>query len=43
MDDASKATLENEFGSTNEEEVIKKILESGSIQEAEVGCSYSNL
>lgn len=36
MDGASKATLENEFGVSKEEEVIKKILEGGSIQEAEV-------
>ncbi|KAI2614638.1 shwachman-Bodian-diamond syndrome protein [Hypoxylon fragiforme] len=35
MDGASKATLENEFGVSKEEEVIKKILEGGSIQEAE--------
>ncbi|KAI0176200.1 shwachman-Bodian-diamond syndrome protein [Hypoxylon sp. FL1284] len=35
MDGASKSTLENEFGVTNEDEVIKKILESGSIQESE--------
>ncbi|KAI1779901.1 shwachman-Bodian-diamond syndrome protein [Hypoxylon cercidicola] len=35
MDTASKSTLENEFGVSNEDEVIKKILESGSIQESE--------
>ncbi|KAI0383921.1 shwachman-Bodian-diamond syndrome protein [Hypomontagnella monticulosa] len=35
MDDASKSTLENEFGTSNEDDVIKKILESGSIQESE--------
>ncbi|KAG4218090.1 hypothetical protein PC116_g33430 [Phytophthora cactorum] len=35
MDGASKATLENEFGISNEDEVIKKILESGTLQEAE--------
>ena len=36
MDGASKATLENEFGTTNDEEVIKQILEKGSLQESEV-------
>ncbi|KAI1764754.1 shwachman-Bodian-diamond syndrome protein [Hypoxylon sp. FL1150] len=35
MDGASKSTLENEFGVSDEEEVIKKILESGSVQESE--------
>ncbi|KAI0135433.1 shwachman-Bodian-diamond syndrome protein [Daldinia grandis] len=35
MDGASKSTLENEFGVSNEDEVIKKILESGTIQESE--------
>ncbi|KAI2629828.1 shwachman-Bodian-diamond syndrome protein [Hypoxylon sp. NC1633] len=35
MDGASNATLQNEFGVSNEDEVIKKILESGSIQESE--------
>lgn len=36
MDGASKATLENEFGTTNDEEVIKQILEKGTLQESEV-------
>ncbi|KAI1631557.1 shwachman-Bodian-diamond syndrome protein [Biscogniauxia mediterranea] len=35
MDGASKATLENEFGTHVDDEVIKKILESGSLQESE--------
>ncbi|OTB06665.1 hypothetical protein M426DRAFT_318721 [Hypoxylon sp. CI-4A] len=35
LDGASKSTLENEFGSSNEDDVIKKILENGSIQDAE--------
>ncbi|KAI1208897.1 shwachman-Bodian-diamond syndrome protein [Annulohypoxylon truncatum] len=35
MDGASKATLDNEFGVSNEDEVIKKILDSGSLQESE--------
>jgi len=32
MDTASKASLENEFGTSNEDEVIKKILEEGQPQ-----------
>lgn len=36
MDGASKATLENEFGTNNDEEVIKQILEKGTLQESEV-------
>ena len=35
-DEASKATLDNEFGTHNEDECIMKILEAGSIQETEV-------
>ena len=36
MDQASKATLENEFGTTNDDECMIKILEGGNIQETEV-------
>jgi hypothetical protein len=36
MDSASKATLENEFGTSNDEEAIKQILEKGTLQESEV-------
>ena len=36
MDSASKATLENEFGTKNEDDAIIKILEGGSIQQTEV-------
>lgn len=36
LDTASKASLENEFGTSNEDEVIAKILEDGEIQETEV-------
>lgn len=36
MNTASKATLENEFGTHNEDEVIKQILEKGTLQETEV-------
>lgn len=36
MDGASKATLENEFGTKNEDEAIIKILEQGDLQVVEV-------
>jgi len=36
LDGASKATLENEFGTHNEDECMTKILEMGLIQETEV-------
>jgi len=36
MDGASKATLENEFGTSNEDQCIVKILEKGSVQVIEV-------
>ena len=36
MDGASKASLENEFGTSNEDEVIKKILLEGQAQTVEV-------
>ncbi|PSS27913.1 hypothetical protein M430DRAFT_131909 [Amorphotheca resinae ATCC 22711] len=35
FDGASHATLENEFGTHDEDEVIKQVLEKGSIQESE--------
>ena len=35
-DGASKATLENEFETKNEDEVMMKILEKGEIQDSEV-------
>jgi len=35
LDSASKATLENEFGTSNEDEIIKTILEKGNMQETE--------
>ena len=40
LDGASKSTLENEFGSHNDDECIVKILESGDVQVSEV-CSPS--
>ncbi|KAL9601804.1 MAG: hypothetical protein Q9219_002294 [cf. Caloplaca sp. 3 TL-2023] len=36
-DAASKQTLENEFGTHNEDECMIKILEGGTLQETEVG------
>ena len=39
-DGASKALLENEFGTSNEDEVIKTILEKGSLQESTVRLTY---
>jgi Shwachman-Bodian-Diamond syndrome (SBDS) protein len=36
MDSASKSTLENEFGTSNDEAVIAQILEKGAMQESEV-------
>jgi ribosome maturation protein Sdo1 len=36
LDGASKSTLENQFGTSNEDEVIKEILEKGTVQESEV-------
>ena len=35
-DTASKLTLENEFGTSNDDECITKILESGTVQSTEV-------
>ena len=35
-DGASKSTLENEFGTSNEDECMMKILEKGDLQETEV-------
>lgn len=39
MDGASKSTLENEFGTKNEDEAIVQILEKGDLQEVEVRIS----
>lgn len=36
MDGVSKSTLENEFGTKNEDEAIIKILEQGELQVVEV-------
>jgi ribosome maturation protein Sdo1 len=36
LDGASKATLENEFGTSNDDQVIIKILEQGEVQNSEV-------
>ncbi|KEF56931.1 uncharacterized protein A1O9_07121 [Exophiala aquamarina CBS 119918] len=32
LDTASKSSLENEFGTSNEDDIVKKILEEGQIQ-----------
>ena len=36
FDEASSSTLENEFGTKNEDDVLKALLEKGSIQEVQV-------
>ena len=41
LDTASKATLENEFGTSVDDEVVAKILEGGSVQTTEVSRSSS--
>jgi hypothetical protein len=41
LDNASKGTLENEFGTSDEEECLKKILTEGTLQNAEVGISFA--
>jgi Shwachman-Bodian-Diamond syndrome (SBDS) protein len=42
-DGASKAQLENEFGTNNDDEVIAKILEQGEIQTTEVWWQHQKL
>lgn len=42
-DTASKAALENEFGTSVDDEVIKQILENGETQTSEVSTIYSRL
>lgn len=39
-DAASKATLENEFGTSNEDECMIKILEKGDLQHTEVSRDF---
>jgi ribosome maturation protein Sdo1 len=36
LDGASKGTLDSEFGTSNEDECIAKILEAGSLKQGEV-------
>lgn len=36
LNTASKQQLENEFGTSNEDEIVKKILTSGDVQSSEV-------
>ena len=45
MDTASKGTLEDEFGTHKEEDVVTQILEKGSVVESEVpqkpSCTFA--
>lgn len=43
MDQASKGSLESEFGTSKDEDVVKQILEKGSIVEAGVRISHARL
>jgi hypothetical protein len=43
LDTASKASLENEFGTANEDEVIKKILEGGQPQSVQVSLPQASI
>ena len=42
LDAASNGALEGEFGTSKEEEVVKQILEKGTVQESEVCQSQSH-
>ena len=42
MDAASKGTLEDEFGTSRDEEVVQQILEKGSVVESEVRYDFYN-
>ena len=42
MDAASKATLENEFGTSNEDDCMIKILERGNLQETQVRAQQAS-
>ena len=42
-DSPSKATLENEFGTHNEDECMIKILENGTLQETEVSMMLQRI
>ncbi|KAG9229277.1 RNA-binding protein [Amylocarpus encephaloides] len=42
LNDAPNSTLENEFGTHNEEDVIKQIIEKGNIQEVEGGERFGS-
>jgi len=39
LNTASKGQLENEFGTSNEDDVVKKILKEGSVQSSEVSTA----
>ena len=40
LDTASKGTLESEFGSSKDDDVIAQIMEKGDVQESEVYLAY---
>jgi len=39
LDTASKSSLENEFGTTNEDDIVKKILQEGQLQTSTVSSA----
>lgn len=41
LDTASKSSLENEFGTANEDDIVKKILEEGQLQTSSVSAQQS--
>jgi ribosome maturation protein Sdo1 len=41
LNTASNSQLENEFGTKNEDEVVKVILEKGDVQSSEVRAQYN--
>jgi hypothetical protein len=40
-DEASNQALESEFGTSKDEEVIKLILQKGTVQESQVCCPFT--
>jgi ribosome maturation protein Sdo1 len=43
LDRASKSSLENEFGSSKEDDVVKQILERGEVQESKVRFEFYSI
>lgn len=41
LDGAAKSTLENEFGTSVDDDIVKKILEEGTLQEVQVCYPFS--